>query len=41
MKKKEYTSPQIEVVEFRIATKLLVNSSLNDTEEINDSNVII
>jgi len=36
MKKKEYLSPETDVVEFKIDTRLLVNSSLDDTEEIVD-----
>ena len=36
MKKKKYISPETEVVKLRLDTKLLVNSSLDDTEEIDD-----
>ncbi len=41
MKKKKYISPETEVVKLRLDTKLLVNSSLDDTEEIDDPSVII
>ena len=41
MKKKEYIVPETEVVKYNIKASLLIGSSLEDTEEINDPSVII